>query len=143
VPPDTVPPFIATGLESDHPVGAMRRSELIVDTPPTGVWFVKVNVRVCVVDGAMEAGNPSTLNFFGAAALVGNANAASIIATKKQSTLCMLFIVNPPERLTDIQTKNCGRWLALGRSDSSGRSEAQLYSRSRYCQGRFGCALAL
>src|SRR6266704_2508083 len=30
VPPDTVPPVIATGLESDHPVGAMRRSELIV-----------------------------------------------------------------------------------------------------------------
>jgi hypothetical protein len=96
VPPDTVPPIIATGLESDHPVGAMRRSELIVDTPPTGVWFVKVNVSVCVVDGAMEAGNPSTLNCFWEAALLGNANAASIVAIKKQNTLRRPFIVFIP-----------------------------------------------
>jgi hypothetical protein len=136
VPPDTVPPFIATGLESDHPVGAMRRSELIVDIPPTGVWFVKVNVRVCVADGAMEAGNPATLNCFWGAALLGNANAASIIAAiKKQSTLRMLFIAYPPGPLTDGQTNAAASGCHSAAANSSGRSETQLYSRSDYCQG--------
>jgi hypothetical protein len=85
------------------PAGAVRTSELI-DELPDGVAFLNVAVSDTVVPAATDAGDMASVNIFsGVAATPGNANAASVIAAKKQSILRMQFMEVSVETLIDTE----------------------------------------
>jgi hypothetical protein len=67
-----------------------------------------------VVDVVTDPGTVRPIDFVAAPA--GNANAASVIAIKKQSTLRMPVICVSPRAVDRRPSEHCGKWSALVRS---------------------------